>query len=169
MFIYLFALYTLLLINTRVYIAPPLRTKRMHACLHNEINGWCCTHFFWWFFALLVYCLHHLILIMDILNIYNEAVFCLQARKPLHGGSYEHRVPKIKTKHFFVCMCVCLIQHRSWPLRSTILNAHDTNASPDGLCTRTHTNEAFSCWFCCKSFRVDLEIDLVWVWGSKVA
>ena len=36
----------------------------------------------------------------------------------------------------------------------TILDAHGTNASPDGLCTRTHTNEAFSCWFCCNSFRV---------------
>ena len=62
---------------------------------------------------------------------------------------------------------VCVIQHRNWPLRSTILNAHDTNASPDGLCTRTHTNEAFSCWFCCKSFRVDLEIDLVWCGDRK--
>ena len=50
-----------------------------------------------------------------------EAVFCLQAKKLLHSGSYEHRVPKIKTKHFSVCMCVCLIQHRNWPLRSTIL------------------------------------------------
>ena len=50
---------------------------------------------------------------------------------------------------------MCVIQHRNWPLRSTILNAHGTNASPDGLCTRTHTNEAVSCWFCCNSFRVD--------------
>ena len=48
-----------------------------------------------------------------------------------------------------------MIQHRNWPLRSTIFNLHGTNASPDGLCTRTHTNEAFSCWFCSKSFRVD--------------
>ena len=48
-----------------------------------------------------------------------------------------------------------VIQHRNWPLRSTILNAHGTNASPDGLCTRTHTKEAFSCWFYCNSFRVD--------------
>ena len=38
---------------------------------------------------------------------------------------------------------------------TSILNAHGTNASPDGLYTRTHTNEAFSCWFCCNSFRVD--------------
>ena len=79
-------------------------------------------------------------------------------KKPLHNGSYEHRVPKIKTKHYSVpgvCVFVCVIQHRTWPLRSTILNAHGTNASPDGLCTRTHTNEAFSCWFCCNSFRVD--------------
>ena len=55
----------------------------------------------------------------------------------------------------FVFSFTCMIQHRNWPLRSTILNAHGTHASPDGLCTRTHTNEAFSCWFCCKSFRVD--------------
>ena len=28
-------------------------------------------------------------------------------KKPLHNGSYEHRVPKIKTKTFFwVCLCV---------------------------------------------------------------
>ena len=47
---------------------------------------------------------------------------------------------------------MCLIYY---PLRSTILNAHCTNASPDGLCTRAHTNEAFSCWFCSNSFRVD--------------
>ena len=55
----------------------------------------------------------------------------------------------------FVYLFICVIQHRNWPLRSTILNAHGTNASPDGLCTRTHTNEAFSCWFFCSSFRVD--------------
>ena len=78
---------------------------------------------------------------------------------PLHNGSYEHMVPKMKNKTFFctrdVCVRGCVIQHRNWLLRSTILNAHGTNASPDGLCTRTHTNEAFSCWFCCNSFRVD--------------
>ena len=83
-----------------------------------------------------------------------EAVLCLQAKKPLHSGSYEHRVPKTKNKTFF-CMYVCLIQHRNWPLRSAILNAHGTNASPDGLCTRTHTSETFSCWFCGNPFRVD--------------
>ena len=61
-----------------------------------------------------------------------------------------------KNNHFSVPgMFLCVIQHRNWPLTSTILNAHGTNASPDGLCTRTHTNEAFSCWFCCNSFRVD--------------
>ena len=32
----------------------------------------------------------------------DEAVFCLQAKKPLHSGSYEHRVPKIKTFFFSV-------------------------------------------------------------------
>ena len=74
-------------------------------------------------------------------------------KKPLHNGSYEHRVPKNKT--LFCTRDVCVIQHRNWPLRSTILNAHGTNASPDGLCTRTHTNEAFSCCFCCNSLRVD--------------
>ena len=80
-------------------------------------------------------------------------------KKPLHNGSYEHRVPKIKNKNIILyqgCLFVYLcIQHRNWPLSSTILNAHGTNASPDGLSTRTHTNEAFSCWFCCNSFRVD--------------
>ena len=59
-----------------------------------------------------------------------------------------------KNKTLF-CMYVCVTQHRNWPLRSTILNAHVTNASPDGLCTRTHTHEAFSCWFGCNSIRVD--------------
>ena len=54
-------------------------------------------------------------------------------------------------------MFICVTQHRNWPLRSTIrvLNAHGTNTSSDGLCTRTHNTEAFSCWFCCNSFRVD--------------
>ena len=46
-------------------------------------------------------------------------------------------------------MFICVIQHRNSPLRSTILNAHGTNASPDGLCTCTHTKKAFSSWFCC--------------------
>ena len=90
---------------------------------------------------------------------FNEAVFCLQAKKPFHSGSYEHKVPKIKNQTFFctrdVYLSICVIQHRNWPLRSTILNAHGTNARPDGLCPRTHTNEAFSCWFCGNSFRVD--------------
>ena len=86
-------------------------------------------------------------------------------KKTLHNGSYEHRVPKIKiiwkkntlfcTRYVGVGVCMCVVQHRSWPLRSTILNAHGTNAGPDGLCTRTHTNEAFSCSFCCKSFSID--------------
>ena len=29
-----------------------------------------------------------------------ESIFCLQAKKPLHSGSYEHRVPKIKQTFF---------------------------------------------------------------------
>ena len=53
---------------------------------------------------------------------------------PLHNESYEHRVPKIQNKILFctrdVCLFICLfiwvIQHRNWPLRSTILNAHGT-------------------------------------------
>ena len=63
-------------------------------------------------------------------------------------------MPKIKNKTFFCTKFVCVIEHRNWPLRSTILYAHGTNASPDGFCTRTHANEPFSCWFCCNSFRV---------------
>ena len=76
-------------------------------------------------------------------------------KKPLHNGSYEHGVPKIKNKTLFCTMYVCVIQHRNWPLRPTILNAHGTNASPDGLCTRTHTNETLSGLFCGNSLRVD--------------
>ena len=76
-------------------------------------------------------------------------------KKPLHNGSYENRVPKVKNKTLFCTRDGSVIQHRNWPLRSTILNAHGTNASPDGLCTSTHTNEPFLCWFCCNSFRVD--------------
>ena len=83
-------------------------------------------------------------------------------KKHLHNGSYQHRVWKKKKNLLYqVCVCdctcdyVCVIQHRNWPYRSTILNPHGTNASPDGLCTRIHTNEAFSCWFCCDSFRVN--------------
>ena len=84
-------------------------------------------------------------------------------KKTLHNGSYEHRVPKIKTNHYSVpgmdvwvggCLYACVIQHRTWPLRSTILNAHGTKASPDGLCTHTYIDKAFSCWFCCNSLRV---------------
>ena len=68
------------------------------------------------------------------------------------GRTSMRRVPKINNQNIFLYQ---VIQHRNWPLRSIILNAHVTNASPDGRCTRTHTNEAFSCWFCCNSFRVD--------------
>ena len=59
-----------------------------------------------------------------------------------------------KQNIFCMCVIVCVIQHRNWPLRSTILNAHGTNASPDGLCTRTHTNEAFSCCFAVHRFEL---------------
>ena len=31
-----------------------------------------------------------------------EAVFCLQAKKPLPSGSYERRLPKIKIKIIFL-------------------------------------------------------------------
>ena len=31
-----------------------------------------------------------------------EAVFCLQAKKPLHNGSYEHRVPKTKKQNIIL-------------------------------------------------------------------
>ena len=42
-------------------------------------------------------------------------------KKPLHNGSYEHRVPKIKNQTLFCTRDFCVIQHRNWPLRSTIL------------------------------------------------
>ena len=68
-------------------------------------------------------------------------------------------MPKIKNQTFCctrdVYLFICVIQHRNWPLRSIILTAYGNSASPDGLCTRTHTNEAFSWWFCGNSFRVD--------------
>ena len=61
-----------------------------------------------------------------------------RSKKPLHNGSYEYRVPEKKKKlnimlyYVWVCGClcgcgclyVCVIQHRNWPLRSTIFNAH---------------------------------------------
>ena len=43
-------------------------------------------------------------------------------------------MPKIKNQTLFCTRDVCVIQHRNWQLRSTILNAHGTNASLDGLC-----------------------------------
>ena len=42
---------------------------------------------------------------------------------------------------------MCVIQHRNWPLRSTILNAHDTNCSADGFYARTHINEPYLCYY----------------------
>ena len=55
---------------------------------------------------------------------------------------------------YLLCMFLCIRQHRNRPLRSTAFNAHGNHASPDGLCARPNNNEAFSCWSCCKSFRV---------------
>ena len=51
-------------------------------------------------------------------------------------------------------MGLCVIRHRFRPLWSTALNAYVINASLDGLSARTHTDESFSCWYCCNSFRV---------------
>ena len=86
-------------------------------------------------------------------------IFAFRQKSLSLAGRTSVGCQKLNLKSFFcirdVSLFVCLIQHRSWPLTSTILNAHGTNASPDGLCTRTHTNEAFSSWFCCNSFRVD--------------
>ena len=52
-----------------------------------------------------------------------------------------------------VCVCHCcvtvssfVIQHCFRPCLSTALNAYGTNASPAGLCARTHTNDTFSFW-----------------------
>ena len=61
------------------------------------------------------------IIIVVVSGSYNEAVFCLQAKKPLHNGSYEHRVPKIQNQTFFctrhvylfICLFICVIQHRN--------------------------------------------------------
>ena len=48
-------------------------------------------------------------------------------------------------------MYVCVIQHRNWPLRSTILSAHGTNCSAEGFYARTHINEPYLCYYvvCC--------------------
>ena len=96
---------------------------------------------------------------------YTQPYSMMHRRLPTAGievAPHYHQLLKNKKQNNFlyvdyVCLfiCLCVIQHRNRPLRSTILNAHGNNASPDGLCTRTQTNEAFSCWFCCKSFRVD--------------
>ena len=42
-----------------------------------------------------------------------ETVFCLQAEKPLHNLSYEHRVPKIKKKQDIILYQGCLCDSRS--------------------------------------------------------
>ena len=79
-----------------------------------------------------------------------EAFFAFRQKSLFITGRTSIGCPKYKTKHFsvpgmficlFVCLFICMIQHRNWPLRSTMLNAQGTNASPDGLCTRTHTTK----------------------------
>ena len=52
-------------------------------------------------------------------------------------------MPKIKNKTFYVCV----IQHRNWPLRSTILNVHGTNCSADEFYARAHINEPYLCYY----------------------
>ena len=51
---------------------------------------------------------------------------------------------------------VCVIQHRNWPLRSTILNAHGINCSADGFYARTHINEPYLWYYLVRgmSFKV---------------
>ena len=94
-----------------------------------------------------------------IIRIIMRPFFAFRQKSLFLAGRTSIGCQKLGLKSFFctrdLCLCLCVIQHRNWPLTSTILNAHGTNASPDGLCTRTHTNEAFSCWFWCNSFRVD--------------
>ena len=34
-------------------------------------------------------------------------------KKSLHNGSYEHRLPKTKSKTLFCTECVCVIQYRN--------------------------------------------------------
>ena len=90
-----------------------------------------------------------------------EAVFAFRQKSLSIAGRTSIGCQKKNTHtHTFFCamdiyLFFCVIQHRNWQLRSAILNAHGTNASPDGLCTRTHTNEPFSWWFCCNSYGVD--------------
>ena len=60
-------------------------------------------------------------------------------KKPLHNGSYEHRVPKIKNKTFSCTRYVCVIQH---PLPSTTLNAHGTNCSAAPIAVPTGSTHA---------------------------
>ena len=57
---------------------------------------------------------------------------------------------------FSISAFLSVIQHRFRLHRSTALNAHGTNASPDGLCAHAHTstNKAFPCSCCSKSCRL---------------
>ena len=98
----------------------------------------------------ILYAVHANVIIM-------RPFFAFRQKSRFLAGRTSVGCQKLKLKSFFCTrdVCLCVIQHLNWPLTSTILNAHGTNASPDGLCTRTHTNEAFSCWFSCNSFTVD--------------
>ena len=50
-----------------------------------------------------------------------EPVFCLQAKKPLHSGSDEHRVPKIKKLNIFLYQGWLFVYLFVW---SNIVNGH---------------------------------------------
>ena len=54
------------------------------------------------------YILRHIIMRQGRGNEATEAVFCLQAKKPLPSGSYERRVPNVKIKIIFCTRDVCL-------------------------------------------------------------
>ena len=58
-------------------------------------------------------------------------------------------------------MYVCVIQHRNWPLRSTILIAHGTNCSADGFYARTHINEPYLCYYVvCRSTLAEADAEM---------
>ena len=61
-----------------------------------------------------------------------------KGKRPLLDGSHEREVP------FFSFYLVYVVEHFFRPRLFTALNAHGTNASPSGLCPRTHNRETFS-------------------------